>query len=189
MIAQWLIILVLLSSLQLISSRLVDLDEYVKGEEIKEDRFGIANSFLYRLTNKYSGTNRTLEAIILGDKADGIEMSPIRRYGTEYWRFIRLGKNKYRIQNLVYDDEKSLDIINDKMRNRLRMSKTAEVTGQYWHLTRLNDGSFRLSNDFSGRNMALDVQTDTHKPRMFSNTVDYLGQHWTITKVGKYSRY
>ncbi|CAF4047284.1 unnamed protein product [Adineta steineri] len=184
MVSQWFVVLILLPFLQLAFTRIISLDEHFDGEDVKEDRFGIATSYVYRLTNKYLGPDLTFVSIV-GYMEDGVKMDSIQGLGSEYWHFIRLGDNKYRIQNFV-DDRTALDIHNDKMKNKVHMSKIGDFSGQYWHLTHLKDGSFRLSNDFSGRNMALDVVGRTHNLTMSTTAVDYLGQHWIFTKAGKY---
>ncbi|CAF1043293.1 unnamed protein product [Adineta steineri] len=187
MCSQWMIIFMLLPFLQVALARIIGLDEHVAGEDLKEDQFGIASSYFYKLTNKYSGSNRTLETIITGDNPEDIKMSLFHNYDIGYWRFIRLSNNKYRIQNYVYGGSMSLDIVKYKMKYKLHMNETADVLGQYWHLTRLTDRSFRFTNDFSGPKMALDVQADTHKPIMSKIAANHLGQHWIFMKAGKYS--
>ncbi|CAF1515871.1 unnamed protein product [Adineta steineri] len=77
------------------------LDEHVEGENLKEDRFGIASSNVCRLTNKYSGSNRTLLAMLFDKEGRDVEMDPVQWLWIEYWRFIRLADNKSGIQRLM----------------------------------------------------------------------------------------
>ncbi|CAF1407768.1 unnamed protein product, partial [Adineta steineri] len=77
------------------------LDEHIEGENLKEDRCEIAISYVYRLTNKYSGSNHTLVAFLFNKEASDIEMDLVQGFGIEYWRFICLADNKSEIRRLM----------------------------------------------------------------------------------------
>ncbi|CAF0779794.1 unnamed protein product [Adineta steineri] len=80
MVSQWFVVLILLPFLQLAFTRIISLDEHFDGEDVKEDRFGIATSYVYRLTNKYLGPDLTFVSIV-GYMEDGVKMDSIQGLG------------------------------------------------------------------------------------------------------------
>jgi len=155
--------------------------------DVEINPFNIDTTYYYRLTNTYTGPNLALDIINDGSNY-GLTMSQVSDNTGQYWRFIDLGNNVYRLQTRFLKNKYSLDIVNDENKTP-HMAITGDFTGQYWHLTRFDDGTFKLNNDFTGKNMVLDVRGGTYIGYMSNINADYTGQHWMFKKIGKIANY
>jgi immune inhibitor A len=117
-----------------------------------------------------------------------VHMVPISDKTGQFWRFIPLGNNVYRLQTKFLKNAYSLDIVNDKNSGNDKMphmANTGDYSGQRWHLLRQSDGTYRLFNDFTGNRRFLDVRAKSSRLRMNidrDGEVD-AGQHWTLSEI------
>ncbi len=101
------------------------------------------------------------------------------------------GNAYFRMTTALDGEEKSLDVINDSQKNRVKMAVTDNVTGQSWEITPIGKtGYYRLTTQFQGKGKALDVINDGRNDQVWlAKTEDVEGQYWKITKIaeGEYS--
>lgn len=101
------------------------------------------------------------------------------------------GRAYFRLTTGLDGNERSLDVINDTQKNKVKMAATDNVTGQSWEITPIGKtGYYRLTTQWLGKGKALDVVNDgTNDQVCLANTEDVEGQYWKITKIaeGQYS--
>ena len=91
----------------------------------------------------------------------------------------------YRLTNKWIGDGKSLDVINDSMRDKLKLADSSANVGQAWKLVPVGDGYYRLSTKWLGTGKSLNViNDDTDDKLNLAGSENLTGQFWKITPVG-----
>ncbi|CAF3736233.1 unnamed protein product [Adineta steineri] len=204
MSSQWLILMISISFLQLAIGNVINgslvanaLEDNIKQtrdltSDVAIERDGFDTSYYYRLKNRESGMELALDV-----KNDGklyeLNMKPISRNTGQFWQFVHLGENIYKLQTRFLGNKYSLDINpNSKDKNIPHMAKTALVTGQRWWISRLTDSTYTLSNEYNGVSWAMDISSSknletvsdsTYYTSHQSETSDWLNNETTTMNI------
>jgi hypothetical protein len=91
----------------------------------------------------------------------------------------------YRLTTQFLGEEKSLDVINDAQKDKVKMADSGNYSGQHWKLQDLGNGYYRLTTRFLGEEKSLDIINDASRDKLkMAKTGNYSGQYWKIKDMG-----
>jgi hypothetical protein len=134
----------------------------------------------YRLTNRYLGEGRSLEASSSGDST--LSMGITGHNQRQMWEIAPDHNGWYRLINHSFNPPRSLDTYSDG-ENQPFVGQIGNYSGQLWRITYLGDGWYRLNNQYLGQERAFDTYGNGDNRPFMGKTGNYTGQYWKLTRL------
>lgn len=133
---------------------------------------------LYKLTNRFLGGGRSLEAASNGDSNPFMGGSGNNRRQT--WQIVPAYDGWYLLIN--HFSAGALDTYSDG-ENQPFVGQIGNYSGQLWHITSLGDGWYRLTNQYLGDGKSLDTYANGDNKLFMGKTGYFTGQYWKLTRL------
>ena len=145
----------------------------------KPDDTCIPMGQFYVLTNNFLGETRRLDTYAGGMSTAFMSMQ-VGASG-QFWNITALGDGTYRLSNMFLGATRSLEASSDGA--KLIMGNTGDVPAQKWRIRAISAGLFRFTNGLHGAARSLDTRNDSVNDPFLTQTANYSGQYWKITKA------
>jgi hypothetical protein len=145
----------------------------------KPDDTCIPTGQFYVLTNNFLGETRRLDTYSGGMSTAFMSMQA--GASGQFWNITALGDGSYRLTNMFLGATRSLEASSDGA--KLIMGNTGDVPAQKWRIRAISAGVYRFTNGLHGAARSLDTRNDTANDPFMTQTANYSGQYWKVTKT------